>query len=85
MRIGSTLARIGAWLETARGDAELVVVDDGSTDDTCEIVQRFQRLVRVGCSFTLEFTAIHGKLGMPGNRQFNHRRPMFSRADRSVL
>ena len=38
-RVGSTLDRIGEWLSETGRQAEILVVDDGSNDDTCGVVR----------------------------------------------
>ncbi|MBN1655515.1 MAG: glycosyltransferase family 2 protein [Deltaproteobacteria bacterium] len=38
--VGSVLDELNAWLEKNRGDAEIVFVDDGSSDDTGAIAKR---------------------------------------------
>lgn len=49
-RIRDTLRRIAEYLKSARFDTEILVVDDGSTDDTAAIVERMEysglRLIR---------------------------------------
>jgi glycosyltransferase involved in cell wall biosynthesis len=49
-RIRDTLCRIAEYLKGARFDTEILVVDDGSTDDTAAIVERLDysglRLIR---------------------------------------
>jgi glycosyltransferase involved in cell wall biosynthesis len=40
-RIGATLDRVLAHIQHSRWDAEVLVVNDGSTDDTAQIVQRY--------------------------------------------
>lgn len=42
LRIGSTLEKVRAYLETRNYPCELVLVDDGSRDETPEILQGFQ-------------------------------------------
>ena len=38
-RIGATLDRVLACVESERWDAEVLVIDDGSKDDTAQIVE----------------------------------------------
>lgn len=49
-RLGPTLDRVDSYLQARSGEAELLVVDDGSTDSTAELVERHPaasvRLVR---------------------------------------
>ena len=40
-RIGPTLESIGSYLENKGGEYEIIVVDDGSTDRTVELVNSF--------------------------------------------
>lgn len=42
-RLGATLERIGAYLDERRIDAEILVVDDGSSDGTNRIASSFMR------------------------------------------
>ncbi len=39
LRIGNTLAKVRSYLETRNYPVELIVVDDGSTDDTARILE----------------------------------------------
>ncbi len=56
-RIEATLARVMACVESERWDAEVLIVDDGSTDDTAAIVGRW----------TGRFARLH-LIKNPGNR-----------------
>ncbi len=55
-RIGSTLERISVYLRSSGRSFEILVVDDGSQDRTCEITQEFgtrgdpERSVRLLCN-----------------------------------
>jgi dolichyl-phosphate beta-glucosyltransferase len=40
-RIGSTLERVLAYVAQRAWDAEVIAVDDGSTDDTADIIRRY--------------------------------------------
>ncbi len=42
-RIGATLARIVDWARDAKRSIEVLVVDDGSSDETCRVVDDFAR------------------------------------------
>ncbi|HJT70109.1 MAG TPA: dolichyl-phosphate beta-glucosyltransferase [Terriglobales bacterium] len=58
-RLGATLERVLAHIATENWDAEIIVVDDGSSDDTVQIVKRFSAMntaVRL-----LENPGNHGK------------------------
>ncbi len=42
LRLGNTLAKVRNYLETRNYPAELIVVDDGSTDDTARILEAIE-------------------------------------------
>lgn len=39
-RLGRTLPQVFSYLQETGTDAEVIVVDDGSTDATCEVAER---------------------------------------------
>lgn len=42
-RIGLTLESVGAWLDAQGGDAEIIVVNNRSTDATADVVREFKK------------------------------------------
>lgn len=71
-RLPKTLESIFAWLETRRESAEVIVVDDGSSDRTAEIVAALQskypslRLLSNGKNRGKGFSVRHGMLEARG-------------------
>lgn len=65
-RVGPTIDRICAWLDETGRQAEILVVDDGSTDDTCGVVreraasQDRLRLVENGQNRGKGYSVAHG-------------------------
>jgi len=65
-RIGATLERIGAWLDEQGRAAEIVVVDDGSQDATCDVVREHAardarlRLAENGSNRGKGYSVAHG-------------------------
>ena len=72
-RLPQTLERIGAYVAARPFDAEIVVVDDGSTDATARIVEELRaripnlRLVSNGVNRGKGFSVRHGMLEARGN------------------
>jgi dolichyl-phosphate beta-glucosyltransferase len=71
-RLPGTLARIQSYLAARPFDAEVIVVDDGSTDSTARIVEEFRarmpglRLVSNGTNRGKGFSVRHGMLEARG-------------------
>jgi glycosyltransferase involved in cell wall biosynthesis len=67
-RLPRSMERIGAYLKKRAWDGELIVVDDGSTDRTAQIVTEWQkqiptlRLVQNGANRGKGFSVRHGML-----------------------
>src|SRR5262245_1160006 len=63
-RIGDSIKQIDAFMRQSPHSFELIVVDDGSVDDTAEVVGRFQtkqlRLVRNGLNRGKGYSVRHG-------------------------
>ncbi len=59
LRIEKTLDRVLACVRDRQWDAEVLVVDDGSTDGTCEIVQRY--MAEHGCLHLVRNPGNRGK------------------------
>ncbi len=43
VRIGRTLQAVGSWLKSRQYDAEIIVVNNRSTDDTADVVRNFMQ------------------------------------------
>ncbi len=71
-RLAETLKRVRAYLEARRADAEVVVVDDGSRDNTAALVEAWQaefpglRLVANGRNRGKGYSVRHGMLEARG-------------------
>lgn len=70
-RLGDSLAKIGAYLDAAGIDAEILVVDDGSKDRTAELATaalhgRRGRVIRNGENRGKGFSVRHGLLEAEG-------------------
>ena len=74
-RIGPTLARISAQLRESGRDAEVIVVDDGSTDDTSAVVARYRdalpnlRVIRTDVNYGKGHAVRAGMLAAIGRRR----------------
>jgi len=68
-RLGSTLSSITDYLEVQRYDSEIIVVDDGSTDKTVAVAERFEgvRVLRNPQNMGKGATVAHGILAAQGD------------------
>lgn len=83
-RLGATLERVLSYVRQQDWDAEVIVVNDGSRDDTAEIIQRFAagnpalRLIENGGNRGKGYSVRHGMLHATGEVR------IFSDADLST-
>ena len=77
-RIGSTLQRVVEHLREQKWSAELLVVDDGSRDDTPEIIERFAATGTVPFPPEMRSPAAHAKFL---TEQFDFYAKMFAAAN----
>ncbi|OIP40500.1 MAG: hypothetical protein AUK47_08395 [Deltaproteobacteria bacterium CG2_30_63_29] len=83
-RLGPTLERVFEWLEAESLDAEVLVVDDGSKDDTAALVRRYcehfgaLRLLQYGANRGKGYAVGHGVVRANGEHV------LFSDADLST-
>ncbi len=49
VRLPTTLAQISAYIRASRRETEVIVVDDGSRDRTCDVARSFEK--ETACNF----------------------------------
>ncbi len=83
-RIGATLTRLGAYLEEEVENSEILVVDDGSSDNTVEVVQSYQDQIPFLRVIELETNCGKGGAVCAGVMASRHDLVLFSDADLST-